>query len=478
MRSSELSATIPLKGNAVKELPWETSARKLCVPLLARLRESSALCKWESRTRSHGFYGDSEAVAHRVSPAIEKLFMAFPEGTVTSNVRMSDSRCTILVTQSSGGTWKTFGKRTLANSNARKVRFPMFEELLISSQTALRGVDTYLSLSENRLARSGVTRLDASRSTKLSGAITVVSGAAGIGKTHLAKSTLAEISTRHADLRFVYTSVQNLCELMQRADEQQMLAEFLENCRMLDVLVCEDLHWLEQAPIQLRWFLMLVESLEEELTQILMTSRKPVGELRSLEQRLVSRCHGGLCVTLPMLSVESRVKLLQHWFQELRLPILKPFAASAQFLAERLPIPPRELRQSVVDLADLQLRQPSLIDVKYLEKWLSKGHQTPRLSFETILIRVANEFGVDPVEIRSRSRQQGLAVPRQCAMWLARDLTGRPLEQIGAYFDRSHTTVSHSLSKLNELLPKVPSLRQQVQKLRQQLKELPLEDCA
>ena len=354
----------------------------------------------------------------------------------------------------------------------------MFEELLISSQSMLQGVDTYLSLAENRMARAAVTRLHSSRQPGLVGSITLVSGAEGIGKTHLARWTLLDLTRKHAGLQFVYASVQTLCETMQHAAESQMLAEFLEKCRMLDVIVCEDIHWLEHAPSLQPWFLMLIETLEEELTQILITSRKPIGELDRIDQRLVSRCHGGLCVCLPMLTLDGRVKLLQHWFQELRLPILKPFAASAQYLAERLPIPPRELRQAVVDLADLQSRQPAAIDVNYLQRWLTKGNRTPRLSFETILVQVASEFGVAPDEIRSRSRHQGMAVPRQCAMWLARELTGRPLEQIGEYFDRSHTTVSHSLSKLSELLPTAPSLRQQVQKLREQLKELPLEDCA
>jgi chromosomal replication initiator protein len=179
-----------------------------------------------------------------------------------------------------------------------------------------------------------------------------------------------------------------------------------------------------------------------------------------------------------MLSFDSRLQLAQHWLREFKLPILKPFAASARFLSERLPVTPRELRQTIVDLAVRQSRHPSPIDVVYLERWLEKENRSPRLSFEAIVSQVAKEFGVEPSELRSRSRQQGLAVPRQCAMWLARELTGRPLDQIGDYFDRSHTTVSHSLSRLNELLPTIPSLRQQVQKLRQQLKELPREDCA
>ena len=354
----------------------------------------------------------------------------------------------------------------------------MFEELLSSNHSVRQAVDTYLPLQENRLARAAVSRLNTARTSQRSSSITVVTGPAGIGKSHLARKTLFDLTRQNPDLRFIDSSVQRLCESMHRADEKQSLAEFLERCRTLDVIICEDLHWLEQAPLLQPFFVMLIETLEEEHAQILMTSRKPVGELRPLDQRLVSRCHGGLCVTLPMLNLESRVKLLQHWFQEFRLPILKPFAASAQFLAERLPVPPGELRQRVIELAEHQSRQPTLIDVKFLEQWITKGSQTPRLSFDAIVVQVATEFGVDPVDIRSRSRHQELAVPRQCAMWLARDLTGRPLEQIGAYFDRSHTTVSHNVAKLNELLPNIPSLRQQVQKLRQQLKQLPREDCA
>ena len=355
----------------------------------------------------------------------------------------------------------------------------MFEMLLDQSKSAIENVDTYLSLPENRMARAAVTRLHPSRtSTGLSGSITLVYGPTGVGKTHLAIKSLHELVRRHPRIKFVYTSVKNLCEMLQRADDRSELAEFLEELRSLDVLVCEHLDWLEEAPSFQTLFVMLIEALDEGLTQILFTSSKPVGQIRPLDQRLVSRCHGGLCASMTSPGLESRVQLFQHWFRELKLPILKPFVASARLLAERLPLSTRELRNAASALAPHNARKPCPIDVAYLERWLSKENRTPRLSFEVIVHQVAQEFGVYPSEIRSRSRLQRLAVPRQCAMWLARDLTGRPLEQIGEYFDRSHTTVSHSLSRLEEQMPSIPSLRQQVRKLRKQLKELPREDCA
>ena len=300
----------------------------------------------------------------------------------------------------------------------------MFEELLKTSKSMLQGVDTYLSFAENRLARAAVTRLNPSPGGAMSGSLTMIYGPPGVGKTHLALWTLNRINRRQRDAKLACASIKNLCEMMQRADDNQCLAELLEQFQTLDVLIAEDLQWLEQAPFSQPWFVMLIETLESCDTPVLITSHKPAGEFRPLDRRLVSRCHGGLCVPMPLVSLESRILLLQQWFRELQLPILKPFVASARYLAERLPVTPRELRQAVLELKEQQARQPSAIDVAYLERWLSKENRSPRLSFDSIVGQVAIAFGVEPADLRSRSRQQSLALPRQCAMLLAR--TDRP----------------------------------------------------
>lgn len=354
----------------------------------------------------------------------------------------------------------------------------MFEELFAESQATLKNVDTYLTFPENHFGKAAMTRLFSNRPASIPATITSVVGPAGVGKSHLALSTVNELKQKHPRLKAGITTIRQLCASMQLADELQTLAELLESLATLDLLVAEDLDWLAQTPLMQHWFVMLLETIERSRTRLMITSRKPVGEMLTLDQRLVSRCHGGLTVGLSMPGLESRTLLLQLWFRELKLPIIKPFADSARFLAEQLPVSPRLLRETIWDLADHQIVEPCPIDVAYLQHWLKAENRSQRLSVDAIMKHVAQEFGLVPREIRSRSRQQNLAIPRQCAMLLARELTGQSLEQIGDYFGRSHATVSHSLSRLKELLPTVPILRQQIDRLRKQLRELPREDCA
>jgi chromosomal replication initiator protein len=150
-----------------------------------------------------------------------------------------------------------------------------------------------------------------------------------------------------------------------------------------------------------------------------------------------------------------------------------------EWLAERWPVSPRRLELLMTRLIEHCQRRPAIVDVPFLERWFSEDQPTANLSLDVITAAVAREFGIQPDDLRSRSRQPGLIVPRQCAMYLARKLTGRPLEFIGQYFGaRTHTTVSHCLSRLKELLPHAPTLRQQVQRLQRRIAESQREDCA
>jgi chromosomal replication initiator protein len=267
--------------------------------------------------------------------------------------------------------------------------------------------------------------------------------------------------------------------MLAAADAQQNLADVLELFERLNLVVCDDLQDLEGRTDRQELLLELIDGLRQNATHILMTSRKLPGELRDFSPRWVSRCHGGLCAALPGLGRESRVEFISRFVQVRHLPFIEPVGPSIGWLADRWTVPPAQIVMLLDRLAVSCQRRSAVIDIPYLERWLAEETPAEILSLDAIVAVVASEFGIAPEELRSRSRQPGLIVPRQCAMFLAREFTGRPLEFIGQYFgDRTHTTVSHSLSRLKALLPNAPTLRQQVQRLRKRLAESRREDCA
>lgn len=356
----------------------------------------------------------------------------------------------------------------------------MFDALVARTQSQIATAELFVPLEEQSFASAALLRLNNRyRPAPVTGGLTYLSGPEGVGKSFLARNALREIRRQQPKLVCMIASADELSEMLEIADKQQSLADALEPFSRLQILVCDDLQLLEGLPERQVLLLELVDQLSQSGCHVLITCRKLPGELREFSQRLISRCHGGLCASLPLLSWESRVQFLSRLAQALGLPLAEPAEITIQWLAERWTVSPRELDSLLKRLIEQCGRRPNLIDIPFLERWLSEEQPAEILSLDAITAVVAREFGIDAAELRSRSRQPGLIVPRQCAMLLARELTGRPLEFIGRYFgERTHTTVSHSLSRLKELLPLAPTLRQQVQRLRKHIAELRREDCA
>ena len=355
----------------------------------------------------------------------------------------------------------------------------MFEMLVARSQAAVSAAELFVPLPEHAFARAALSRVTTHgrRMASADHGLTFLSGPEGSGKSLLARRAILESLRRQPKLRYLIATAEELAELLALADERQSLADVWQLFGSLDLLICEDLHGLEGRLALQELLLGLIDRSSGDGPRVLMTSRKPPGELCDFSQRWVSRCHGGLCATLPWPGFEGRRQLITRLAQARHVPLCEPIAPSIEWLAERWTFSPRDISRSIDQLAEACHTHQTVVDLPFLERMRSM--RTVSLSLDAIVTVVAREFGVEPTDLRSRSRNQGLIVPRQCAMFLAKELTGRPLEFIGLYFgERTHTTVSHSLSRLKLLLPNTPTLRQQVQKLRKRLTELKREDCA
>ncbi len=374
----------------------------------------------------------------------------------------------------------------------------MFDALVARSQSVIATVELFVPLPEQAFACAAMSRLSVRHPSNAVGGLTYLSGPEGSGKSFLARNAIREARRQQPKLVFAIAGAYDLAEALVRVDQSQSLADLLEQFTRLNLLVCDDLQLLEGKPEHQRLLLELMDQLSQQGTHLLITCRKLPGELRDFSPRWVSRCHGGLCTSLPNLSRDSRILFLgrlietggsgnsrrlsaaeQRRAEHCPLTFAEPVQPTIEWLADHGPASPRDIVTILNRLGEHSLKRPSLIDVPFLQQWMSETLPAEIISLDSIVAEVANEFGIEPAELRSRSRHQSLIVPRQCAMFLARELTQRPLEFIGQYFgERTHTTVSHCLSRLKELLPNAPTLRQQVQRLQKRITELRREDCA
>ena len=383
----------------------------------------------------------------------------------------------------------------------------MFDALVARSQSVIAMAELFVPLPEQAFACAALSRLSGRHhQSNTVGGLTFLSGPEGSGKSFLARNAIREVRRQQPRLVFALAGANDLAEALVTADQSQSLADLLEQFTRLNLLICDDLQLLEGKSEHQRLLLELIDQLSQQGTHVLITSRKLPGELRDFSPRWVSRCHGGLCTSLPILSRDSRISFLARLIEtggsgnsrrlsaaELRrtgssdqrrtehcpLTFAEPVQPTIEWLADHGPASPRDIVTMLNRLGEHLMKRPALIDIPLLQQWMSEELPAEIISLDSIVAVVASEFGIEPAELRSRSRHQSLIVPRQCAMFLARELTQRPLEFIGQYFgERTHTTVSHCLSRLKELLPHAPTLRQQVQRLQKRIAELRREDCA
>jgi len=373
----------------------------------------------------------------------------------------------------------------------------MFQALLARSRAQVLVDEPYLPLPEMQFAWVAATRwLQPGRAWDARGQLTCLVGGTGSGKSLLCRKALREAVRRHSKCKFaVQTADEWLYDLFV-ATELGRFAEFCEASGKLAVVVCEDLDRDGRTPptppserggedffsppakggfggvLNDRgdlWTVWIDELLHRGVHVLITLSESP-GRCDGLSPRIVSRLHGGLCARIPELERGSRQAFLRFAAAHHQLPLGEDVVA---WCADQTPGTPRALWQMVERLSQQRVKT----DLDSVQRWfLQRVPVNGRPQLAVIAREVASEFGVTVTDLRSQSRQLSLRLPRQCAMFLARDVAGYPMEKIGRFFGRrTHTSVSHSCRRLEELLPGSPTLRDHVERLRRRLLR---EDCA
>ncbi|HET7773676.1 MAG TPA: chromosomal replication initiator protein DnaA [Burkholderiaceae bacterium] len=333
--------------------------------------------------------------------------------------------------------------------------------------TALR-FDNFVSGKANQLARAAA--LQVADNPGVSYNPFFLYGGTGLGKTHLIHAIGNAMLDAKPDARVRYIHAEQYVADVVRAYQRKDFDAFKRYYHSLDLLLIDDIQFFAGKERTQEEFFYLFEALTAAKSQIIITSDTYPKELSDIDERLKSRFDAGLTVAIEPPELEMRVAILQQKAEELGKLLESEVAF---FIAKHLRSNVRELEgalKKVVAYCDFHGKTITLDTAKDALRDLlqvSRG----QISIEVIQKTVADYYKIKVADMYSKRRPANIAVPRQVAMYLAKELTQKSLPEIGELFGgRDHTTVLHAVRKIGTERGKDAQLNHTLHVLEQTLK--------
>lgn len=283
-------------------------------------------------------------------------------------------------------------------------------------------------------------------------------GGVGLGKTHLMHSIAHFILHNNPQAKILYvTSEKFTNELIDAIRNKNNVStpEFREKYRNNDVLLIDDIQFIMGKESTQEEFFHTFNALYEAKKQIIISSDKPPKEIETLEERLRSRFEWGLTVDIQSPDYETRMAILR---KKEELEGYNIDNEVIKYIATYVKSNIRELEGALTKIVALsKLHRKKEITLDLAEEAL-KDLIFPKVSDDTtpefIIQIVADHFDLNAYDITSSKRRKDIVYPRQIAMYLCREMTSTPLQQLGKVFGgRDHTTILHGIDKIKADIP-------------------------
>ena len=276
-------------------------------------------------------------------------------------------------------------------------------------------------------------------------------GGVGLGKTHLMHAIGRYVLQHNPNFVLTYISSERFMNEMINAVRYDRSLEFRERYRSVDVLLVDDIQFLAGKEGTQNEFFHTFNALYDAQKQIVISSDCPPHEIPSLEERLRSRFEWGLIADIQSPDLETKVAILKKKAEAEAVPLPDNVAI---YIAGKIKSNIRELEGSLIRLVAYASLTGSEISLALAQDVLKNilDHDEKAVTIEIIQKYVADYYQLKLAELKSRNNSKSVAIPRQVAMYLCKQLTHASLPEIGRCFGgKHHSTVIHSIRKIEDL---------------------------
>ncbi|PIU18443.1 MAG: chromosomal replication initiator protein DnaA [Elusimicrobia bacterium CG08_land_8_20_14_0_20_44_26] len=298
-------------------------------------------------------------------------------------------------------------------------------------------------------------------------------GGVGLGKTHLLNAIGIEITRRFPSYNIIYVTTEKFTNDMIEHLKNNRMAEFRIKYRNIDILLMDDIQFIAHKETTQGEFFHTFNTLYERRKQIVLscdTSPKNLGEL---EERLRSRFQWGVVADIQPPDLEMRVAIIKKKIESEKINIPDDVL---YYIASNIKNNIRTLEGAIFSVAAYASLTETNITIEkakeYLRTIITEQDLETDVPMETIQTVVCEHFNLTSNDIKSKKRTETVALPRQIAMYLSRNLTNYSTTEIGEFFGgRDHSTVLHACNKMKNKITKDPYFTALLNKITRQIKE-------
>jgi len=297
-------------------------------------------------------------------------------------------------------------------------------------------------------------------------------GGVGLGKTHLMHACGHAIKARNQHLKLCYISSERFMNDLINAIRYDKTQSFREKYRSVDVLLIDDVQFMAGKERTQEEFFHTFNALYDQQKQIVISSDCPPREIPTLEERLHSRFEWGLIADIEPPDLETKIAILKRKGDLMRVSIPDDVA---MFIAARVKSNVRELEGSlvrVIAIASLRGEPISKSLAQDAIRNIAKEEESGVVTIQQIQKQVASTYKLTIEELISKNNARQISHPRQVAMYLCKHLTKHSYPEIGrAFGGKHHTTVMHSVEKIESLVATDETLQRLISELSESLQK-------